>query len=871
MKYYAFLPALILLLIASCGRSSVNTKIHNDFEARRDSLGYTGLYDIFDRDLTEAEREYMEFLYAYMPLPDITNYSDSFYLENVRMSLKAREEMPWGKTVPEREFRHFVLPVRVNNENLDSARMVFYSELKDRVKGMSMSDAILEINHWCHEKVTYRPSDARTSSPLASVRTAYGRCGEESTFTVAAMRAMGIPARQVYTPRWAHTDDNHAWVEAWADGQWHFLGACEPEAILDLGWFNAPASRGMMMNTKVMGAYDGPEEVLATSPCYTEINVTANYAPVATATVKVTGPAGNPVTGARVEFKLYNYAEFFPIGRKVTGNDGIATLTTGLGDMLVWASHEGKFGFNRLSVNKDGGEATVVLDLDGKSTDAWEWDMVPPRPGSDIPTPTTEQAQVNSCRLAQEDSIRNAYTATFVNIDGGCRIAAELGFSGADVNRVAALLVASEGNHEVIEMFLKKYGNDQRALPLLEAISEKDLRDITPDVLADRMTVPMVDNVLFNKYILSPRVGNEMLSPYNEAISSAFDAECRESFRRNPASLVAWINDSIDIDSNWNPQYLNMLPVAVLDYRHTDERSRNTFFVAMARTFGIPARIDAITGKTQYADSLGRWIDINPADETVTFAPTGMLSLEFVPDGYLTDPLYYYHFTLSKIVEGVPVLLNYPDDTPWATNFAKPVTLDCGQYLLTTGQRLADGTVLSRIEIFEITEGETTTVPLTVRQDDSRVQVLGSFNSENPYNDIASNSVKSILSTTGRGYYILGILAPNHEPTVHALNDLVQYSEKLQDSGHKILLLAQTPEELTRLDLSRFQGLPSNVVVGTDVDGNITAELVENLKLTPGQYPIFIIADTFNRVVYVTQGYNIGLGKQIVDTLNKID
>jgi transglutaminase-like putative cysteine protease len=100
----------------------------------------------------------------------------------------------------------------VNNEQLDSARVVFYKELKDRVKSLSLYDAILEVNHWCHEKAVYMPSDARTSSPLATVSTAYGRCGEESTLLVAALRSVGIPARQVYTPRWAHTDDNHAWV-----------------------------------------------------------------------------------------------------------------------------------------------------------------------------------------------------------------------------------------------------------------------------------------------------------------------------------------------------------------------------------------------------------------------------------------------------------------------------------------------------------------------------------------------------------------------------------------------------------------------------------------------------------------------------------
>ena len=49
------------------------------------------------------------------------------------------------------------------------SRPAFYDELKDRVRGLSMRDAILEVNHWCHEKVAYQPSDGRTSSPLATV------------------------------------------------------------------------------------------------------------------------------------------------------------------------------------------------------------------------------------------------------------------------------------------------------------------------------------------------------------------------------------------------------------------------------------------------------------------------------------------------------------------------------------------------------------------------------------------------------------------------------------------------------------------------------------------------------------------------------
>lgn len=53
-----------------------------------------------------------------------------------------------NKTIPEEEFLHFVLPLRVNNENLDNFREVMYPEIKERIKGLGMKEAALEINHW---------------------------------------------------------------------------------------------------------------------------------------------------------------------------------------------------------------------------------------------------------------------------------------------------------------------------------------------------------------------------------------------------------------------------------------------------------------------------------------------------------------------------------------------------------------------------------------------------------------------------------------------------------------------------------------------------------------------------------------------------
>ena len=286
--------------------ADLRKEVQQDYLRRLDMLNNRAepLLRIFDdEDITTEESEALMFLYAYMPLSDLADYNGEFFLMQVRKALEARNHFPWGRTVPEDIFRHYVLVYRVNIENLDNAREVFFKELKPRLEGLSMYDAALEVNHWCHEKVAYRASDARTSSPLATVRTALGRCGEESTFTVTAMRAVGIPARQCYTPRWAHTDDNHAWVEVWVDGQWHFLGACEPDPELDMGWFAGPATRTMMVHSNCFGKYYGSEEVNLRTDLFSRVNMLPNYTETKKITITVTDRNGKTVEGATVKFK----------------------------------------------------------------------------------------------------------------------------------------------------------------------------------------------------------------------------------------------------------------------------------------------------------------------------------------------------------------------------------------------------------------------------------------------------------------------------------------------------------------------------------------------------------------------------------------
>ena len=57
----------------------------------------------------------------------------------------------------------------------------------------------------------------------------------------------------------AHCDDNHAWVEVWAEGRWYFLGACEPEEVLNKGWFSHASSRALLVHSRNFSDFTGEE------------------------------------------------------------------------------------------------------------------------------------------------------------------------------------------------------------------------------------------------------------------------------------------------------------------------------------------------------------------------------------------------------------------------------------------------------------------------------------------------------------------------------------------------------------------------------------------------------------------------------------
>jgi transglutaminase-like putative cysteine protease len=854
------------MMIASCsGDHLINNKTYladteNAFKIRKQLAATrdSALFSVFSQNLSLKQTEALEFLYAYMPLNDLADYNGDFFLANINISLKAISEASWGKEIPEDVFLHYVLPYRINNENLDSFRIECYDEIRERVKGKDIKSAALEINHWCHEKVIYQASDIRTSSPLNTILSARGRCGEESTFTVAALRTAGIPARQVYTPRWAHTDDNHAWVEIWADGKWYYMGACEPEPELDRGWFTEPARRAMLVHTKSFGANQGSENAIIQTRNFTNVNNLEKYAVTKKITVKVVDENKIPVKDAIVEYQLYNYAEFYPLAKVPSDKSGISQFETGLGDLLIWAHKNDDFDFRKISV---GETDTLTLMLNRKISDNESIDL-----DLDIPVihkpfegPSKDLIDRNAERIKSEDAIRQKYINTWIK--PGEVKSLKLA-SDSDTTRVLSAVKRSMGNYKEIIRFIKETPDSLvlNALSMLEVLPDKDLRDSKSYILLDHLlnavrSKDKTDEKMFIEYVLNPRVANEQLVSWRKYLLTNLPSPLVTAAQKDPSMVTGFLNENIKIADEENYYGTPLTPVGVIELKVSDKASRAISLVAICRTLGIPARLEPGRNIPQYFID-NKWNDVYFSDQKHPDLAKGFLKLQS-PD---TKPVpeYYTQFTIGRFEGGRYNTLEY-DFNKKITDFKEELPLPPGHYMLVTGNRQMDGRILSNISFFALSENEHKTINVSVRKDLAEKKLLGKADLGNIFK--LSGKASLTQSCTKYNGQVIIWTDPEQEPTKHIFNDLPLLKAELDAWGGNFLFLSDSGS------VPQTEGMPDNSAYGADKGLSVMQNYVKFNSPVPLNLPLVLVTDKEGNIVYLSSGYRIGIGEQILKAL----
>lgn len=849
--------------------------------------------------LSKREKEALDFIYRYSPLEDITEYGPDFWIANVKQTFKVRESTPWGNNIPDNIFRHYVLPIRVNNEAIDSARIVFWRELQPRIENCkTMEEAALAVNHWCHEKANYQPTNARTCSPTAMTLRTYGRCGEESVFAVAALRAVGLPARQIYTPRWAHCDDNHAWIEVWVDGEWKYLGACEPEPALNMAWFTFPASRGLFMQTRVFGKYTGNEEIVKEGDLVTYINATSTYAETSKPTIKVVDANGVAIEDATVDYRVYNYSELFPVATIKTDKNGECSLTIGNGDWVIWAS-KGEL-YNYVKVNPAGkNEIKITLDKQNNSFITDTLSIVPPAGRAFALSVSEKDREKNDMMLVAEDSIRAAYSATFLDRNQTYGWGRCLGFDNLKNERLWNIIKNSYGNYdEIINLYNKSYNDKilpqnrtEITLALLESLEEKDLQDLKGNLLFTHLHAAFANNKgnshiaslsdnsnldgnnLALKYIISPRISTEQLTQWRDEIYNWLSSNQLLSNNTDDntlaKSIMEFVKANIVIDSTTGRGDVQMSPASMLKRMRGEKRSADIFLVACLRTAGIPARLNPIDGKPQYFTN--DWItndifaktDAASTEQGRQDRQYGWLSLSCSKD----NPLYYINFTVSKMENGRPQLRDLGSSAEGDMGpgmrlnsiFASPVKLETGTYLLTTGNRKSDGSVKCQLKTFEIKADDTTSFSFELPAIEETFTPLATIPQLSDYLPLPDNN-----------YTAVAIISSSNEPTNHLMRDISAMATDFEKYPVEFSFLLRNDTELRQFASGNKRPMPKNLTLKVDngqkVESLITSSLAAAGYMTPeeeAQLPLLIMVNKKGEVVYFSSGYRIGTGYQI--------
>ena len=761
-----------------------------------------GEVDAFLGQQEETFCLYMRYLYGHMAAQDVLSVEISVMAGYARATLDAVEKMDYVNSIPAEIFFPYVLQHRVNTECLDDSRGYLLEQLLPFVAGKTMEQAALAVNYWCYAHATYTPADDRTLGPLAVLRRTLGRCGEESVLAVAALRSVGIPARQVYCPRWSHCDDNHAWVEVWIDGNWHYMGACEPEPTLDRGWFTAAASRAMLVDTKCW-AGDG---------LYETVNCLAPYTPARRLTVRVTRD-GEPVAGAIVKFQIVNYSEAYTLWEAVTDVTGHARIQTGAGDLLVYARLGEKAALRKVDLRQ---ETAVTLPLEKELPARLAVDLVPPVDSSGEVPHAPDARHTHRLQLCQ----------------------AHLAAKREDFEEKTDYFAMAAGNWREIRDFLEE---DPYPRPLkeqlLSTLREKDFVDITRQSLEDALSVcrGAYPEDVFRDFILAPRIADEMLLPRRSKIRSLFP----EGFS-GAAEILAWMQANLEILPDQGVSQFYPDAYGCLRCRQVPAFAFDMVFVALCRAFSFPARLETATGQAQWLDAEGLWHPIRPQEQPVC------LTLR-LPGGQKAH--YGQQLTIGAWDGQDYVTLKYPDLVLEGqhTFFLQP-----GRYRITATTRQIDGTASVAMEHISLFADATLEISLPADQTAGKLKQVALSLPHGPVKQLWQPGKNMILIFAD----------PGSEPTEHLLREMLELAPALRQESCRILLVTAQASHPT-VALLR-QALPEVEVLPGE-DPAVLAALHLQMRVGDLRLPFVVCLDGAGRGVYADANYRIGLAKTLLD------
>ena len=732
--------------------------------------------------LSPERRQAMEFLLTHLPESDLDCYPFSLFLQFVDHALALRQQAPWCQALDEEIFLHYVLFPRVNDEDLSFHRAIFHDALWERIAALpSQEEMVLEVNRWCHEEAS--------------------------------------------------------WVEALCNGQWRFLGACEPEPILDRGWFNTAASRAILVHSRLFGAGTSPLHgtLLGRTGAVCWYNQTSRYAHTQAYTFQVLRE-GLPAAGATVHIQVLNEASFHTIATLTADEQGVARAELGLGDFHVLAQLDG------LTAEADcsGPALTLTLERHSQADTGWQdFTMTAPKDAPIHPALLTAEQK------ADRAAVLTAGTAHREGKLDALDCSAQVPASWRD------LIKAARGNSALIASFLAG-DDDPRREAILRSLTQKDLRDVTENVLNDHLIhtplMPELPQEVYTAWVLCPRIELELLTPWRQTLSQALTPAEQAAYRADPAAL--WDALCRRMDTHLSRVYAGQItglvwpPVEAWQAGRCDERSLRILYVALLRTLGVPARLRKPDGMPEFWQD-GSFRPLYPQAE-------GKLELQ-CQEGQ--NPLYRQNWSLSLWNGGGWQLLQLSDEG-WQEG-VRTLSLPAGQYRLTTSVRMPNGNQFASSRVVLVKAGETLASDLRLRsyalEDLLGCQDMPPMSART----LDGREVPDFCRLDGRPS-LLFWMEEGNEPTEHVLNELAAGKEALRALPVNLVFLVRSRESLNQRTMAGvLQDWPDIQVLLDDWAFDLETA-ARHLACDPDRPPLAVVCNGQGQAVYGVSGYHVG-------------
>jgi len=187
--------------------------------------------------------------------------------------------------------------------------------------------------------------------------------------------------------------------------------------------------------------------------------------------------------------------------------------------------------------------------------------------------------------------------------------------------------------------------------------------------------------------------------------------------------------------------------------------------------------------------------------------------------------------------------------------------------MLTTGNRLENGQILSNISFVDIKQNSHNVIEIPIRTKSFEINNIAEFQLQNISEIVSEKQVEFPENNS----FVAIFIDPDKEPTKHIFADMANKFADFDNDGTAIYFIISDKAKLATFSEKQYEFIPKNSTFCFD-KGSSLLELSSTFKKDLSKdLPVIAIFRNSSNIVYLSHGYKVGLPNEILKYLKKIN